>query len=274
MMAPDSADDAAANADGLCQHLHRAISILLMDRTIPNRAMINKAQCICYYCNPVSRLLFVRGGRKDILCNDCVKIAFNFTLKDDSESALQVTNTYRRLYYGAPSNTIAKSLLTKRFFPRGTRFVPDDSGNLVEEPSDANLQAPFDRLNYATGLLEKFNPNQVFVTPEPELAFHHGEHPNGKISVQILFDQKYVFTKGQCSILPGSEGIIRKGSLNKDVRTAEEQAAKFRERVSFTGTPDSETDYYLNAEGLFDQQAMCPNFYFFALYFRFDTAGH
>ena len=80
MLAPDDPIDTAA-ADGLCQHLHRAISILVLDRTIPNRAMINRSQCICYYCNPVSRLVFARGGRKDILANECVKIAFNFTLK-------------------------------------------------------------------------------------------------------------------------------------------------------------------------------------------------
>ena len=81
----------------------------------------------------------------------------------------------------------------------------------------------------------------------------------------------YVLLQGQCTLLPGSEGIIRRGSLNKDVREAENAAQKVRDRTSFIATPDSETDYYLNSESLFDQQALCPNFYIFAIYFRFAS---
>jgi hypothetical protein len=72
-------------------------------------------------------------------------------------------------------------------------------------------------------------------------------------------------------LLPESDGLIRKGTLNKDVRAAEDAAQRFRESQTFAATPDSEVDFYLNSESLFEQQAKCPSFYMFAIYFRFET---
>jgi hypothetical protein len=137
--------------DGSCQHINRAISILLMDRTIANRSMINKAQCICYYCNPLSRLVFCRGGRKDILANRSVKLAFNFNLKGTETATPQhITNSYRRLFYGADANTMQKVLSTRRFFSRGTKFVVGDSGELVEDVNDQYAQV--ETIQYICGI--------------------------------------------------------------------------------------------------------------------------
>jgi hypothetical protein len=192
----EMANEPMLDADGTCQHINRAITILLTDKTIPNRSMINKSQCICYYCNPLSRLVFCRGGRKDILANKCVKLAFNFNLKEGEKSTpQQITNSYRRLFYGTDSTTMQRVLASRRFYSRATKFVSDDTGNLVEDINEQLARPPYDRLNYASGLLEKFTQNQVFFSPEPELALQYGSHPYGRICLQVLFDNYFTFSK-------------------------------------------------------------------------------
>jgi hypothetical protein len=252
-------------ADGSCQHINSAISVLLMERVVPSRNLINKAQCICYYCNPLSRNVFTRGAKKDVIPNSCVKIAFNYLLRDAKESAQGVINTFRRVYHGADVTTMSHILSARRFYPRNTKF---SRNSRAEEDTSSR---PYERLNFHTGLLEMYNPSQVFMTPEPELAFKWGQNDgNFVVMLQVLFDPEFVFSKGQDTTLDEAEGAVRRGCVSKDLRQAEKQANEFRSRPStYHCFPDSEVEYYINSDKLFEQQEMSPSFYINAIYFRF-----
>lgn len=261
----ESDSEIALAADGSCTHIVQAVSILLRDRVVSSRTMINKSQCICYYCSPLNRHVFTRGKRKDVLPNEAVKIALNFSLIDEKKSAQEVVNSYRRLYYSTDPVTLSHVLTSKRFYPKGTKFIRGD----LAVADESAKKTPFERLNYFTAQLELYNPNQVLLTPEPELGFKWSSHPDGhKIALQLLFDPDFVFQKGQDTMLPGSEALVRRGSVAKDLRMAESFALDFRNKTTYYGFPDSESEYYFNSDQLFQQQQLCPSFYFYAIFVR------
>ncbi len=259
------------STDGSCEHVNRAISILLSERIVPSRSLINKSLCICYYCKPLSRNIFPRGDKKDLIPSRCVKIALNFVIKDAKESSQTIINTYRRVYHGSDPITISNVLSTRRFFPKHTKFFSSSSNKTTSQNQSEEDHRAYERLNFFSGLLEEFNPNQVMMTPEPELAFSWGQHNEGHLMLQILFDPSFHFSKGQDTSMPGSEGLVRRGNVGKDLRVAERAASEFRARVSYFSFPDSEVEYYINSDKLFEQQTLSPRYYVNAVYFRFQS---
>lgn len=233
----------------MCEHKIKAIQILVGDDQIGSlvESKINMDYCICYINDCPEKETpgnYIRGQTTYIIPQNSVKIGFEIGVRLDVKQ--NVIETYQRLYHGSKEMKNLRDIIIKNIFYEKT-FYLSNGEQLGCNPG--HISKDFKRINFHTQKEEDFSPNNVFFTPEPELAYKYTN--GGNAIIQILAGPMIDFNIGQDTTLPNSS------SSDPNIMQ------QFINSKSYSGKfSNSETEWYNKTSNLSE------NMYISAVYIR------